>query len=76
MSTTRQADCTDQEIIESVRDTLGQPFTENLRASVEARTSRPTRGFGPEHFSTMDWRADRINLIVDEGQIIVDIKFG
>jgi hypothetical protein len=67
---------TEDEIREMLADVIGEPYSKALRDSVEARTARPTRGYGPGHIVAMDLRAERINLVVDEEQRIVDIHFG
>ena len=76
MSITIQPYYTENEIIEMISDVIGQQYTEELRSDVEARTVRPTRGFGAGHVGTMDLRPERINLVVDDEQVIVKIHFG
>jgi len=59
-----------------ISDVIGQEYTEELSADVAARTLRTTRGYGPGHFGTKDMRPDRINLVVNDQQVIIDIHFG
>jgi hypothetical protein len=76
MSITILPHYTDEEIIEMISDVIGQPYTEAVRADVKARTLRPTRPYGPGHIGTRDLRPDRINLEVNDLQMIVGIHFG
>lgn len=75
MTITIQPHYTDNEIVEMISDVIGLPYTEALRECVEARTLRIVRPGGPGHITTKDLRPERINLIVDDLQVIVDIKF-
>jgi hypothetical protein len=76
MSITITPHYTDEEIVKMISDVIGQPYTEAVRADVEARTLRPTRGYGPGHICTKDRRLQRINLVVEEEQVILRIQFG
>ena len=66
---------TDEQVLELIKSVVGSPYSEALRQQVEDTTGRPTRPWG-NYVGTYDSRAERINLNVNENDIIISIYFG
>lgn len=66
---------TDDQVLELIKSVVGSPYSEELRKQVEDTTGRPTRPWG-NYVATYDSRSERINLNVDEHDIIISIYFG
>ena len=66
---------TDKQVLDLINSIVGSPYSEELRQQVEDTTGRPTRPWG-NYVATYDSRAERINLNVNEKDIIISIYFG
>lgn len=76
MSITIQPHYTNAQVVSMIQHVIDQPYTEELRKTVERETLRSARAFGPGHLGTKDYREERVNLVVDDAQVIVNIQFG
>ena len=66
---------TDEQVLELIKSVVGSPYSEALRQQVEDTTGRPTRPWG-HYVATYDSRAERINLVVDDNEVVSAIYFG
>ncbi|WP_419712574.1 hypothetical protein [Pseudomonas sp. NFX224] len=66
---------TDEQVLDLIGAIVGLPYSEELRQQVEDTTGRPTRPWG-NYVATYDSRAERVNLNVNEKDIIISIYFG
>ena len=66
---------TDAQVLELIGSVVGSPYSEALRQQVEDTTGRPTRPWG-HYVATYDSRAERINLVVDDNEVITTLYFG
>jgi hypothetical protein len=66
---------TDEQVLELIKSVVGSPYSEELRKQVEDTTGRPTRPWG-HYVATYDSRAERINLVADDNDVIRSIYFG
>lgn len=55
---------------------IGQPYSEPLRAQLEARTGRPVRPVGAGFYSPHDLGPHRIRLNLREDRMIESYSFG
>lgn len=76
MSITLQPHFTQQEIVDMITPFVGETFTTEIVEAIKAKTLRPVRPFGTGFISTMDYRHDRINLVVDDHKVIRGVHFG
>lgn len=76
MSITLQPHFTQQEIVDMITPFIGETYSEEVLETVKAKTLRPARPFGAGFMSTMDYRHDRINLVVDDHKVIQGVHFG
>lgn len=75
MSTIQQT-CTDEEVMEMITPYIGTTYTEVILKAITRATLRPVRQISPHSAVTMDMRRERINLVLDENDVILSIRFG
>lgn len=66
----------DEQVLEITAYVIGMTYCDELRAKVAAQTQRDVRPSGAGHINTKDFRPDRIELMVDDQQVIIEVQFG
>jgi hypothetical protein len=76
MSTTIQQTYTDEEVMEMITPYIGTTYTQVVLKAIARASLRPVRQISPHSAGTMDMRRERINLVLDENDVILSIRFG
>jgi hypothetical protein len=64
---------TDEQVIDEFQHIIGQQYSQAILREVQQESARPVRA---GHYGTTDYCPERINLEMDEQDVIAGITFG